>query len=358
LQIAAKSGATSGGGGGRGLPASPQRPTDKRQKMSFVLTVAAFPRVPRVPRAITVCCKRQKMSFVPTASVFIAVHPRSKCYNCVMQPQTVYIMSKAAINLAEGTGSAKAVFYLSNHRGDTLAAYRDSSTLVARYRYDAFGNQRTTYCMVDESENAPRYTFSTKEFLSDAKLYLYAYRVYDPAAGRWTQRDPIDYEDSMNLYQFCANNSVCRIDNDGRLSDGVLTVTVGPIVYTVYIAVNLKKAIAGVEAADEYNTKDNTVYALTIRLSPLTLYTRDYYMLSPVGRHIIDKHEFLHKLGAGEEAAYQDSIDRCTQILKDGKWNGAKLSKDQKKELSKLLRDSIRALKNEERRRRQRNSVD
>ena len=42
----------------------------------------------------------------------------------------------------------------------------------------------------------------------NAKLYLYAYRVYDPIAGRWTQRDPIDYQDSINLYQFCGNNPV------------------------------------------------------------------------------------------------------------------------------------------------------
>jgi RHS repeat-associated protein len=113
-------------------------------------------------------------------------------------------------------GNAKAVYYLSNHRGDTLMAHRDSSTLVAKYRFDAFGNQRTAYCVVNEPENAPRYTFSTKEYLSDSKLYLYAYRVYDPVAGRWTQRDPIDYQDSINLYQFCGNNAVCQWDVDGR----------------------------------------------------------------------------------------------------------------------------------------------
>jgi RHS repeat-associated protein len=81
--------------------------------------------------------------------------------------------------------------------------------------------------MVDESENAPRYTFSTKEFLSDAKLYLYAYRVYDPVAGRWTQRDPIDYEDSLNLYQFCGNNALNKTDATGELA---VTLTVVAIV--------------------------------------------------------------------------------------------------------------------------------
>jgi RHS repeat-associated protein len=119
--------------------------------------------------------------------------------------------------IAEGTGdviaevdmsdrSPEPCFYFINHRGDTLATYRGDKTLVAKYRYDVFGNERTAYCVVNEPENAPRYTFSTKEYLADAGLYLYAYRVYDPQAGRWTQRDPIDYQDSLNLYQFCGNN--------------------------------------------------------------------------------------------------------------------------------------------------------
>jgi RHS repeat-associated protein len=75
------------------------------------------------------------------------------------------------------------------------------------FRYDAFGK-----CYAATGPFTPRYTFSTKEYLSQPKLYLYAYRVYDPQAGRWTQRDPIDYQDSMNLYQFCGNNPVNATD--------------------------------------------------------------------------------------------------------------------------------------------------
>ncbi len=134
------------------------------------------------------------------------------------------------VGIAEGTGdmiaeitgydpySVKIVYYLSNHRGDTMLAYRDDNgteTLVARYLYDAFGNRRTdsNYCYENQNEtdNLPRYTFSTKEYLSDAELYLYAYRVYDPIAGRWTQRDPIDYQDSINLYRSEYRGIITRI---------------------------------------------------------------------------------------------------------------------------------------------------
>jgi len=83
----------------------------------------------------------------------------------------------------------------------------ENGDIEKQIRYDAFGNvteQTGTF--------TPRYTFSTKEYLSDAGLYLYAYRAYDPIAGRWTQRDPIDYQDSINLYQFCGNNPVNNVD--------------------------------------------------------------------------------------------------------------------------------------------------
>jgi len=115
------------------------------------------------------------------------------------------------LGIAEGTGdviaetdeSGDVYFYLANHRGDTIVVLDDDGDLENYLCYDAFGN------IVDQTGTfEPRYTFSTKEFLSDAELYLYAYRVYDSISGRWTQRDPIDYDDSVNLYQFCGNNSV------------------------------------------------------------------------------------------------------------------------------------------------------
>ncbi len=127
------------------------------------------------------------------------------------------------VGIAEGTGdifaeiigsdsSAKAIFYVSNHRGDTMLVLAENGNIESQIRYDAFGNVKS-----QTGNFTPTYTFSTKEYLSDAKLYLYAYRVYDPIAGRWTQRDPIDYQDSVNLYQFCGNNPVNAWDPFGLL---------------------------------------------------------------------------------------------------------------------------------------------
>jgi len=131
------------------------------------------------------------------------------------------------VRIAEGTGdvlaeidvSAEAPvphYYVSNHRGDTVVTLTDAGTVDGYRHYEAFGAVLTNI-----GTFTPLYTFSTKEYLPDAKLHIYAYRVYDPVAGRWTQRDPIDYQDSVNLYCFCGNNPVNRIDLWGLKLFGV-----------------------------------------------------------------------------------------------------------------------------------------
>ncbi len=140
------------------------------------------------------------------------------------------------LGIAEGTGDIIAElnpspvgepvephYYLANHRGDTILVLNSGGAVENYFCYDAFGNQTH---MQNETGFKPKYTFSTKEFLPSAELYLYAYRVYDPISGRWTQRDPIDYEDSINLYNFCGNNPIIIIDEWGLKR---VVIVVGPL---------------------------------------------------------------------------------------------------------------------------------
>ncbi len=46
-------------------------------------------------------------------------------------------------------------------------------------------------------------------------LILCMHRFYDPELGRWLTRDPIEYNGGINLYGYCGNDPVNRIDPTG-----------------------------------------------------------------------------------------------------------------------------------------------
>ena len=46
----------------------------------------------------------------------------------------------------------------------------------------------------------------------ESGLYQVRNRHYHPTLGRWTQRDLVKYQDSLNLYQYVSSNPVARVD--------------------------------------------------------------------------------------------------------------------------------------------------
>ena len=95
-----------------------------------------------------------------------------------------------------------------------ITRYLDANgSTVAQYTYDAFGN------LLDKSGlmcDTFRHRFSTKYYDAETGLYYYGYRFYCPWLMRWLTCDPIEEKGGVNLYSFCANNGICKFDNDGR----------------------------------------------------------------------------------------------------------------------------------------------
>ena len=54
--------------------------------------------------------------------------------------------------------------------------------------------------------------FTGREYDEESGLYNYRARAYSPTIGRFLQRDPIGYYDSMNLFQYVGNNPVNYVD--------------------------------------------------------------------------------------------------------------------------------------------------
>jgi RHS repeat-associated protein len=91
-----------------------------------------------------------------------------------------------------------------------VTGYVSSSVgqVTKQFEYDAFGN--ITY--QNGGINIFRYRFSTKFQDTETGLYYYGRRFYDPAWGRWLNRDPIEEDGGLNLYGFCGNDGVNRWD--------------------------------------------------------------------------------------------------------------------------------------------------
>ena len=82
-------------------------------------------------------------------------------------------------------------FYHADGNGNITFMLNGSQTMVARYRYDPFGN---TISSSGSLATANTYRFSSKEIHVNSGMYYYGYRFYDPSLQRWVNRDPIGEE--------------------------------------------------------------------------------------------------------------------------------------------------------------------
>ena len=97
----------------------------------------------------------------------------------------------------------------------TVWGYADErGEIVARWTYDAWGNILSEEVRVPALA-AVRYRFQGREFSRSTGLTNFRARWYDPAIGRWLSKDPIGLSGGLNLYVFCENNTVNRIDPAG-----------------------------------------------------------------------------------------------------------------------------------------------
>ena len=100
----------------------------------------------------------------------------------------------------------------SNSGNSSLRADNQELGLItAHYEYDAFGS-----VIKKTGSGEYRYQFSTKPFDSITGLNYYNYRLYDPVLGRWINRDPIEEQGGLNLYNFVGNDGVYKVDFLGK----------------------------------------------------------------------------------------------------------------------------------------------
>ena len=97
-------------------------------------------------------------------------------------------------------------------------------TVAAAYDYSPYGQVASTGDLVQPVQ------WSSEMNDAELSLIYYNYRYYNPADGRWINRDPIAEEGGWNLYGFVGNNSVGSIDRNGLFVDRLVSVAISAVV--------------------------------------------------------------------------------------------------------------------------------
>jgi RHS repeat-associated protein len=96
--------------------------------------------------------------------------------------------------------------------GSTYSYHRDAlgsithvtgedGAVVQRYEYDSYGN---LVSVLDPGFLQP-YAFTGREWEPEVGLYYFRARYYDPAIGRFINKDPIGFGGGVNLYEYVGN---------------------------------------------------------------------------------------------------------------------------------------------------------
>jgi RHS repeat-associated protein len=107
--------------------------------------------------------------------------------------------------------------YVFDQQGNVVDRTNGSGVVQSVTQYDGWGNEQA----ISGTPSDPfGYNGQAGYYLDrETGLYLCQHRFYDPANGRWVNRDPIGYGGGTNLYGYCTGEPVGRNDPHGYAGD-------------------------------------------------------------------------------------------------------------------------------------------
>ena len=126
-----------------------------------------------------------------------------------------YVLGSGVDEVLTMERGASTYYYHYDGLGSIRFITDTNGSTVEQYRYDPYGvpeirdasNQVISSSAIDNP-----YMFTGRRWDEETEIYHYRSRAYDPVLGRFLQRDPLGYVDSMNLYSYVTNNPINWID--------------------------------------------------------------------------------------------------------------------------------------------------
>jgi len=130
-------------------------------------------------------------------------------------------------------------WYGKNLQDDIVAIYSSTGTILATYKYNAWGETTKIYSNGGASTTAAysNLTYRGYYYDTDLSMYYLQSRYYDPAICRFINADAyISTGHSIagyNMFAYCNNNPVNMADATGNLPFFVITAAIGAVVGAV-----------------------------------------------------------------------------------------------------------------------------
>jgi RHS repeat-associated protein len=143
-----------------------------------------------------------------------------------------------------------------NYQGSLKAITNQNNQIIKTLDYDSFGN------IINDTNpnlNIP-IAFAGGLYDYHTKLTKFGYRDYDSNTGKWTTKDPIDFDGgNLNLYGYVVNDPVNLVDPLGLESNSTNPVLDGMKyaggymgAYIIFIANSIRMETGNVTDSDGY----------------------------------------------------------------------------------------------------------
>ena len=153
-------------------------------------------------------------------------------------------------------------FYRKDAQGNIAAILDSNGNIVVEYKYDSWGNHAVLDANGVDIEPATHignlnpFRYRGYYYDTETGLYFLKTRYYDPEIGRFITIDDISYIDpetinGLNLYAYCGNNPVMRVDENGTsfwdwlLGAAIVVAAIALTVVTAGLAAPVSAAVGG-----------------------------------------------------------------------------------------------------------------
>ena len=108
-------------------------------------------------------------------------------------------------------------FYHRNALGSVVEITDVNQVEVVSYRYSIYGEPTMARNGASQSTDPlnQKWSFTSRFFDEETRLYHYRRRTYDPGTGRFVQRDPLGYRPDANLYEYAYSSPFMLADPTG-----------------------------------------------------------------------------------------------------------------------------------------------